>query len=135
MRRLAASAIMERILYFHAAQADRRLPEVVTEWLVPLQGRGITEIHVDDVQRLLVTWVREGKTRGEWSDETTCRVRHHGTHPLLPRRPGRSTSPRGRDRMARSVAGTGDHRDPRGRRTAAARDLGSRGQDQGRVVR
>ena len=41
---------------------------------MPLHGQGTTEIRVGDLQRLLVTWVREGKTKGEWSEETTCRV-------------------------------------------------------------
>ena len=31
---------LDRILYFHAAQADRLLHDVVTEWLVPLAGPG-----------------------------------------------------------------------------------------------
>src|SRR3954466_14667823 len=35
------SVSLDRILYFHAAQSDRLLHDVVTEWLVPLQGRGI----------------------------------------------------------------------------------------------
>ncbi len=74
VRERVPASIMDRILYFHAAQADPLLYDAVTEWLIPLQGRGITEIHVDDLQRLLMTWVREGKTKGEWSDETTCRV-------------------------------------------------------------
>ena len=65
------AASLDRILYFHAAQSDRLLHDVVTEWLVPLQGRGIADIDVDEVQRLLSKWVAEGKTSGEWSEDTT----------------------------------------------------------------
>jgi hypothetical protein len=72
-RRLPAASL-DRILYFHAAQSDRLLHDVVTEWLVPLQGRGIREIDVDEVQKLLTKWVAEGKTGGEWSEITTSRV-------------------------------------------------------------
>lgn len=68
------AASLDRILYFHAAQSDRLLHDVVTEWLVPLQSRGITDIDVDEVQRLLSTWVAEGLTSGEWSVDTTRRV-------------------------------------------------------------
>ena len=45
------AASLDRILYFHAAQSDRLLHDVVTEWLVPLQARGITDIDVDEVQK------------------------------------------------------------------------------------
>jgi hypothetical protein len=72
-RRLPAASL-DRILYFHAAQSDRLVHDVVTKWLVPLQGRGISDIDVDEVGKLLSTWVAEGKTNGEWSEVTTRRV-------------------------------------------------------------
>jgi hypothetical protein len=65
---------LDRILFLHAAKADPLLYDVVTEWLVPLQARGISDIDVGEVQRLLGTWVGQGKTSGEWSEETTRRV-------------------------------------------------------------
>lgn len=68
------AAILDRILYFHAAQSDRLLHDAVTEWLVPLQGRGIVDIDVDELQRLLSKWVAEGRTGGEWSETTIRRV-------------------------------------------------------------
>jgi hypothetical protein len=68
------AATLDRILYFHAAQSDLLLHDVVTEWLVPFQGRGISDIDVEEVQRLLARWVAEGKTTAEWSEETTRRV-------------------------------------------------------------
>jgi hypothetical protein len=69
-----AAASLDRILYFHAARSDRLLHDVVAEWLVPLQGRGIGDIDVDELQRHLAGFVAEGKTTGEWSGDTTRRV-------------------------------------------------------------
>jgi len=74
VRRRLPAAGLDRILYFHAAQADRLLHDAVTEWLVPLQGRGVADIDVDELRRLLSTWVAEGRTTGPWSEETTRRV-------------------------------------------------------------
>ena len=68
------SASLDRILYFHAAQSDRLLHDVVIEWLFPLQGRGISDINVDEARRLLSKWVTEGKTTADWSEDTTRRV-------------------------------------------------------------
>jgi hypothetical protein len=68
------AASLDRILYFHAARADRLLWDVVTELLLPLQARGITDIDVVEVERTLTTWAREGKTTGAWSDSTIRRV-------------------------------------------------------------
>jgi hypothetical protein len=51
-KRLPAATI-NRILYFHAAQADRLLHDTVTEILLPLQARGVTHIDVRDIQRPL----------------------------------------------------------------------------------
>ena len=72
-RRLPAASL-DRILYFHAARSDRLLHDVVTDWLVPLQGRGVADIDVDEVRQLLSKWVAEGRTSGQWSEDTTRRV-------------------------------------------------------------
>lgn len=74
VRRGMPAASLDRILYFHAAESDRLLHDVVTDWLVPLQGRGVADIGVDEVRRLLARWVAEGKTSGRWSENTTRRV-------------------------------------------------------------
>lgn len=74
VRRGLPAASLDRILYFHAAQSDRLLHDVVSDWLAPLQGRGVADIGVDEVQRLLSKWVGEGKTGGQWSEDTTRRV-------------------------------------------------------------
>jgi hypothetical protein len=68
------AASLDRILYFHAARADRLLYDIVTELLVPRQARGITDIDVVEVENTLTTWAREGKTTGAWSDATIRRV-------------------------------------------------------------
>jgi hypothetical protein len=72
-KRLPASAL-DRILYFHAAQADRLLHDTVIEILLPLQARGITRIDVLEIQRPLKKWVDAGKTSGKWSEPTIIRI-------------------------------------------------------------
>jgi hypothetical protein len=54
--RLPAVAL-DRILYFHAAQADRLLHDAVTEILLPLQARGLSQVDVLELQRPLKKWV------------------------------------------------------------------------------
>src|SRR5205085_3755813 len=72
-KRLAAAAL-DRILYFHAARADRLLHDTVTEILTPLQARGITEIDTLQLQRPLKKWVDARKTSGQWSEPTILRI-------------------------------------------------------------
>ncbi len=71
--RLPASAL-DRILYFHAAKADRLLHDVVTQIIGPMIARGISDISVDEIQKTVARWVNEGKTASEWNENTTCRV-------------------------------------------------------------
>jgi hypothetical protein len=71
--RLTASAL-DRILYFHATQSDRLLHDVVTEWIYPLKASGTSNVELDTVHQLLAGWGAEGKTTGEWTEETTRRV-------------------------------------------------------------
>jgi hypothetical protein len=68
------TATLDRILYFHAAQADPLLHDTVTEILFPLQARGITHIDVREIQRPLKRWVDAGKTSGKWSEPTIVRI-------------------------------------------------------------
>jgi hypothetical protein len=72
-KHLPATAV-DRILYFHTAQADRLLHDTVIEILLPLQARGITHIDLLEVQRPLKKWVDAGKTRGKWSESTITRI-------------------------------------------------------------
>jgi BrxA len=73
-RERLAAATFDRILYFHAAQADRLLHDAVIEILLPLQARGITQIDVLEIQRPLKKWVDAGKTSGKWSEPTIIRI-------------------------------------------------------------
>ncbi len=61
--RLAPEAI-DKILYFHAAQADRLLHDVVTDVLAPLHVQGRTDLAVGDIRAPVASWVEEGKMTG-----------------------------------------------------------------------
>jgi len=65
---------LDRVLYYHSAAADTLLHDTVTEVLAKLYFRGRTEISVEDIERPLREWVREGKTSARWSQYTTLRV-------------------------------------------------------------
>jgi hypothetical protein len=67
-------AALDRILYFHAARSDRLLRDTVVDVLAPMKARGIAEIDVMGLQRILTGWVAEGRTAGHWSEPTTTRV-------------------------------------------------------------
>lgn len=62
------------ILYFYSAQADPLLHDTVVEFIQPMRERGDTEVRLEDVCEMLSNWVRDGKTQGEWSQNTTRRV-------------------------------------------------------------
>jgi Putative inner membrane protein (DUF1819) len=65
---------LNRILYFHAAQADPLLHDVVTEVLLPQNARGLNHIDVREVEKVLTKWVAGGKTSGHWAEPTTRRI-------------------------------------------------------------
>jgi hypothetical protein len=65
---------LTRIFYFHAAQADPLLHDVVTDILLPLHSQGKTDVSIEDFQRPIMHWVDEGKMTTRWSAETTLRV-------------------------------------------------------------
>lgn len=67
-------ASLNRILYFHSAKADRLLYDAVTELLLPLKSHGITDISVAEIEGTLDKWVSEGKTTGQWGENTIRRV-------------------------------------------------------------
>lgn len=68
------SACLDRILYFHAARADRLLFDVVTELFFEKQAQGLVDLDATEVQRSIQKWVTEGKTASSWSEITTLRV-------------------------------------------------------------
>ncbi|WP_420825859.1 BrxA family protein [Thiocystis violacea] len=65
---------LEKILYFHAARADRLLSDVVTEILVPMHEQGLTDLQVTPIQRSLTQWAEAGKTTGHWPQSTIDRI-------------------------------------------------------------
>ena len=74
VRRRFPPTSLERLLYFHSARADRLLHDAVTEVLLPMKQRGLMDIAVHDLQRLLEQWVEQGKTVSSWSETTILRV-------------------------------------------------------------
>lgn len=71
--KLPAGAL-DRILFFHAARADRLLHDVVTEVLAPLAARGVTDVDVAELRKPLRRWAAEEKTSAPWSDPTVDRI-------------------------------------------------------------
>lgn len=61
---------LDRILYFHAARADRLLHDAATEIFVPMHAQGLVEINAQNFQRSLTQWIEEGKTASTWSEST-----------------------------------------------------------------
>lgn len=68
------AASLDRVLFFHAARADRLLHDTVTEVLMPKQTQGISEIDAAELHKTLGKWVESGLTTGVWSANTTVRV-------------------------------------------------------------
>lgn len=65
---------LDKILFFHSAQADPLLHDTVTEILLPLHQQGRVDVTVGDIQRPITGWVSEGKTVTPWSENTIQRV-------------------------------------------------------------
>jgi len=74
VRRKFPAAALNRILYFHSAQADPMLRDAVLCILAPHKAEGITDIDVTDVQHRLERWVQNGKTGSRWGEYTIRRV-------------------------------------------------------------
>ncbi|HYT90683.1 MAG TPA: BrxA family protein [Gemmataceae bacterium] len=74
LKKRLPAASLDRVLYFHAARADRLLHDTVTEVLTPKQAQGITEIDPGGLQKALGKWIESGLTTGAWSENTTVRV-------------------------------------------------------------
>src|SRR5262249_48099125 len=71
------AASLDRLLYFHAARADRLIFDFVTEVLGPRHARGLIDIDINEVKRGVEEWVGEGKPASAWSGITTQRVAQH----------------------------------------------------------
>ncbi len=68
------AAALDRVLYFHAARADRLLYDVVVEFLRPRHAVGRLDLPVADLTRQLTEWVENGKTAAHWSEPTIRRI-------------------------------------------------------------
>jgi len=68
------SPALDRILYFHAAQADSLLHDVVAEFLADLYRQGRSEVTLLDLETALSGWMEQGKTTSRWSPGTLRRV-------------------------------------------------------------
>lgn len=69
-----SSEALDRILYFYAAQADHLLHDIVTDVLFTFYSDGKTDITIKDIIAAIDRWVGEGKTIGNWSENTTLRA-------------------------------------------------------------
>jgi len=68
------SVSLDRIFYFHSAQSDPLLHDVVTEVLVPMQGRGGGYVSADAIVQVIKEWSREERISRRWSEVTSLRV-------------------------------------------------------------
>jgi len=74
VRKNFSTEALTKIFYFHAAQSDNLLHDIVTEFFYPRYLEGEIEILIEEVQQVVAKWVRESKTTAEWSDYTILRV-------------------------------------------------------------
>jgi hypothetical protein len=70
----APASVLTPIFYFHAAQSDALLHDIVTDLLAGLQWQGRSEVSAEQVIAFLVAQVRAGRTVGPWSQPTVERV-------------------------------------------------------------
>jgi hypothetical protein len=68
------SSVLTPIFYFHSAQNDELLHDVVIDFLAPQQWHGRAEITTEQLVRFLLDQVRVGRTASGWSEATTRRV-------------------------------------------------------------
>ncbi|MCS7166363.1 MAG: DUF1819 family protein [Gemmatales bacterium] len=71
--RLPATAL-DRILFFHTAQADPLVADVVRHVLLPQAQCGLVEVSVGDLLGPLRAWVAQGRMVRPWSEYTLRRV-------------------------------------------------------------
>jgi hypothetical protein len=65
---------LDWLFYFHTAQADSLLHDVVTEILYPLHQEGREIVDGVQVAETIDDWVRQGRAAGSWSTETVARA-------------------------------------------------------------
>jgi hypothetical protein len=73
-RCLPMSALLLKLLYYHAAKADRLIYHLVIEVLDRYHGTGTSKVRLADITDPLKSWVTEGRTGGTWGEATVVRV-------------------------------------------------------------
>lgn len=69
-----AHEALNRILYFHATQADALLHDAVTDLLTGVQANGRSHISSYQMQQWIRSQIAQGKTSSAWSDHTVSRA-------------------------------------------------------------
>lgn len=70
----ASSRVLNPILYFHAAQSDRLLHDIVTEYLIDVKKTGTADVDGGAVRKVVQRWSDEGKTSALWAESTLERI-------------------------------------------------------------
>jgi hypothetical protein len=65
---------LDRILYFHAAQADALLHDIVTEVLAHFHRVGKIDVAPEDIRVAITKWIAEGRMISAWSENTLARA-------------------------------------------------------------
>ncbi|MFL5626704.1 MAG: BrxA family protein [Ktedonobacteraceae bacterium] len=65
---------LDRILYFHAAQADTLLHDIVTEVLSRFHSVGKIDVAPEDIRAGITQWIAEGRMISAWSENTLVRA-------------------------------------------------------------
>ena len=65
---------LDRILYFHAAQADALLHDIVTEVLDHFHSVGKIDVAPEDIRAAITKWIAEGRMTSAWSENTLVRA-------------------------------------------------------------
>src|SRR5258708_3105650 len=68
------SQVLSPVFYFHAAQSDALLHDVVTGLLAPMLPHGRVEVTLSQVLGFVQQHVRAGATVSQWGDATSRRV-------------------------------------------------------------
>ncbi len=65
---------LDRILYFHSAQSDALLHDIVTEVLTHFHSVGKIEVTPEDIRAAITQWIAEGRMISAWSENTLVRA-------------------------------------------------------------
>ena len=65
---------LDRILYFHSAQSDALLHDIVTEIFSRFHAIGKVDVAPEDIRAAITKWIDEGKIASQWSENTLARA-------------------------------------------------------------